>query len=132
MIMKKIILICIIIIIILTVVLPRGKKVVVNADDEVIIQFLNSENRIERHQLEEDDRQTILSIIRGRKEYRENYSCGFSDELSFQVNGKSYYLAFDGCPNVYDKTEDLYFSISKEEKAEIAAIYSQYGGVVFY
>ncbi len=52
--------------------------------------------------------------------------CGFSEELSVEMGGLTYYLAQDDCESVYVKELRLYYSISAKNHKKLHELISAY------
>ena len=101
------------------------------AEASVRIQF-QDQGKTQAWSLAREEAQRLISILRDRREYRENYSCGFSADLSIVIDGVEYDIASDGCPFLLDTSTGLFFEISKEEKQILAELFAKYGGLVHW
>ena len=107
---------------------PRTK---IPAEASVRIQY-QDQGKTQAWSLVREEAQRLISILRDRREYRENYSCGFSADLSIVIDGVEYDIASDGCPFLLDTSTGLFFEISKEEKQILAELFAKYGGAVYW
>ncbi len=55
-------------------------------------------------------------------------ACGFSKEVSFEINGKFYCIAMDTCSRVRGFGSSRYFSVSEDGIDYIHALFEKYGG----
>lgn len=55
-------------------------------------------------------------------------ACGFSKEVSFEINGRFYAVAMDTCNNMQDLGTLRFFDISEEGIDYIHALFEKYGG----
>ena len=106
-------------------------RTMISTEASVRIQF-QGQGKPESRTLVREEAQRLISILRDRREYRENYSCGFSEELSILIDGVEYDIASDGCPFLLDTSTGLFFEISKEEKQILAELFAKYGGLVHW
>ena len=79
--------------------------------------------------LTNEDASDLYDLFTGRILYHDNPSCGFGEEVSVSFNDgeRTFYVAMDTCPIIYDKNNDKYFSISESEQERLYAILEKYG-----
>ena len=79
--------------------------------------------------LSKADEQSIRNLFHGKRLYKDNPSCGFSDDvsISFNVGSVIFLIARDTCPIVFDKSTGRYFSLSDDELSELHHLLSKYG-----
>ena len=106
-------------------------RTIIPAEASVRIQF-QDHGKTQAWTLEREEAQKLISILQDRREYRENYSCGFSANLSIVIDGVEYDIASDGCPFLLDTSTGLFFEIAKEEKQILAELLAKYGGAVYW
>lgn len=75
-----------------------------------------------------EDLTSIKNILDKKELYRDNPSCGFDENISIKLDNDALLLiARDGCPIIYYKNEDKYFTLSETEKEKLHEILIQYG-----
>lgn len=79
-------------------------------------------------QLTDEESEQIISIIDGKELYFDNPSCGFDENVSLRVNGKTYCPACDTCCTVKDCSSGQFFTISQAERDIIEEIFESHGG----
>lgn len=55
-------------------------------------------------------------------------ACGFSKEVSFEINGRFYAVAMDTCNNMQDLGTLRFFPVTEDEIDYIHALFEKYGG----
>ena len=72
--------------------------------------------------------QIICDIFSNKRMYRDNPSCGFSDNVSLKFNNlQTFCFANDTCPIVYWKEKDKYFKVTENEKKQLYNILQNHG-----
>lgn len=79
-------------------------------------------------ELSDADFKAILSMFNGKKLYRDNPSCGFSEDVSVHLN-MTFCIACDECPVVCLTEKNQYFRLSDEENLLLREILTKYGFV---
>ena len=80
------------------------------------------------HDLSDVDAETLKAIFNGKKLFREEPSCGFSEEISFRFGvSDTFCIARDTCPVIYLKEKGKYFEISEDEKTRLYNLLKPYG-----
>lgn len=74
----------------------------------------------------------VIEILNGNT-YKDVFTsgvpaCGFSKEVSFEINGKFYCIAMDTCSRVRGFGSSRYFSVSEDGIDYIHALFEKYGG----
>ena len=74
----------------------------------------------------------VIEILNGNT-YKDVFTsgvpaCGFSKEVSFEINGRFYAVAMDTCNNMQDLGTLRFFDISEEGIDYIHALFEKYGG----
>ena len=81
--------------------------------------------------LTEDEAQRVIEILDGNA-YDSIFdgipSCGFSKEVSLEVDSRVFAIARDTCNCVQDLGNLKYFNISKEDIKYIHTLFEKYGG----
>lgn len=80
------------------------------------------------HHLSDKEVASLKVIFNGKKMYKDNLSCGFSEDVSIKFNQEqTFCIARDTCPIVYWKEESKYIKISEDEKVQLYKLLEQYG-----
>lgn len=81
--------------------------------------------------IKQEDLILIKEIFDNKKMYKDNPSCGFSENISIILNDSSqiFCIARDTCPIIYYKNEGKFFNISEEENKVLRNILNKYGFV---
>ena len=80
------------------------------------------------HDLSDVDAEALKAIFNGKKLFREEPSCGFSEEISVRFGGSdTFCIARDTCPVIYLKEKGKYFEISEDEKTRLYNLLKPYG-----
>ena len=78
--------------------------------------------------LSDGDAEALKAIFDGKKLFRDEPSCGFSEEVSVRFGGSdTFCIARDTCPIIYWKEKDKYFRISESEKERLYNLLKPYG-----
>lgn len=134
---KQIVLVIIYILVICIIVIcgnamKRAINIVKLSKDSCVVIQYERDGKKSMQELEKDDAKIIVDILDKHVEYKENYSCGFSDALAIIIDQRTFYIASDGCPFILDTTNNLFIKISKNEKHTISDIFSKHGGIVYW
>lgn len=78
-------------------------------------------------EISDNDTQHIRSILSNRILYRDNPSCGFTQNVSISFDGKVYCFACDGCSIIQDFDAGRYFSLDDTLYKTVIEILSKYG-----
>ena len=129
--MKKAILICSAITLALVVLLGtiylRQDKVHIDTvkKAEVCFQYGNTDS-IRR--LSDKETEPVKNIFSGKKLYKANLSCGFSEAVSIKFDDEqTFCIARDTCPIIYWKEKNQYFRITESEKTQLYNLLEPYG-----
>ncbi|MBE5928322.1 MAG: hypothetical protein E7267_02970 [Lachnospiraceae bacterium] len=80
--------------------------------------------------LSAEELQSVKAIFDGKKMYKDNPSCGFSEDISIIFDkSQTFCLARDNCAIVYWQEEDKYIKLSEDEKAQLHDLLESYGFV---
>lgn len=78
------------------------------------------------------DIKQVVDILSGKIMFRENLSCGFSDNLAiiYKTDEKLcvFQIAFDGCPYLYETEGKRYVKLSANELELLHSILKEYVG----
>ena len=86
------------------------------------------ENNNELHSLSDKELELVQSIFNGKKIYKDNLSCGFSENISIKFDQEhTFCIARDTCPIVYWKEKDRYIKLSEDEKTQLYNLLEPYG-----
>lgn len=80
------------------------------------------------HTLSHQELIVIENIFNGKMLYKDNPSCGFTENVCVRFNGsQTFCFACDTCPIIYWKEGNKYFKISEEEKQQLYELLGEYG-----
>ncbi|MBQ8165225.1 MAG: hypothetical protein IJZ94_05370 [Clostridia bacterium] len=80
------------------------------------------------HNLSDEELLIIKDIFNGKKMYKDNLSCGFSEDISIKFNNsQTFCVARDSCPIVYWKEEDRFIKITEDEKFKLYSVLEMHG-----
>lgn len=80
--------------------------------------------------LSEQDLDSIIEIFNNKSLYRDNPSCGFTEDVSIQFNeSETFCIACDNCPVIYWKNKNRYLGLSDDENSSLRDILKKYGYV---
>lgn len=95
-----------------------GKAIFIYDEEDIEIPLSNDELSI------------LCSIFVNKKMYKDNPSCGFSEDISIKFNdSQTFCIARDTCPIIYWKEKRRYFRISEDEKMQLYCLLENYGFV---
>lgn len=78
--------------------------------------------------LSDQDLDSIIEIFNNKSLYRDNPSCGFTEDVSIQFNeSETFCIACDTCPVIYWKNKDRYLGLSDYENSALRDILGKYG-----
>ena len=78
--------------------------------------------------LEDKDLETLKEIFDDKILYKDDPSCGFSEDISVRFNqSQTFCIARDTCPIVYWLEEDRYIRLTEEEKLLLFDLLEPYG-----
>ena len=109
----------------------RGcSKTIVNKNADVTLSFVYGEDNISVT-LEDYEAEKVIDILGGN-----NYdpiffgvpSCGFDENISLKVGGRTFAIACDTCNTVQDLGNLRYFNIPNEDMEYIHSLFEKYGG----
>lgn len=90
--------------------------------------YFLSDNKQQHSLLSESDKTSIIEIFNKKKLYKDNPSCGFSENVSIKFDDSEiFYIANDSCPVIYWKNKDYYFRLSDDEYTLLVEILNKYG-----
>jgi len=71
---------------------------------------------------------SLKAIFNGKIAYRDNPSCGFSDNVSIKLgSNQTLWIAHDTCPVIYWKEENRYITLSEDEQTLLYNLLKAYG-----
>lgn len=70
----------------------------------------------------------VVEILNGKLEHNDNPACGFDDEISITIGGRTFALACDSCGVVKDCTTGKYIYISDGERDILESLFTSRGG----
>ena len=101
----------------------------ISEDAAVTLHFCCYENDIVQ-ELTAEESAKVIEILDGNpyEPLSGIPACGFSKEVSFEINGRFYAVAMDTCNNMQDLGTLRFFDISEEGIDYIHALFEKYGG----
>ena len=92
---------------------------------EVCFQYGNT-NAI--NQLSDREVASVKTIFNGKKLYKDNLSCGFSEAVSIKFDDEhTFCIARDTCPIVYWEEKNRYIRLTEDEKTQWYNLLEPYG-----
>lgn len=92
---------------------------------EVCFQYGNT-NAI--NQLSDREVASVKTIFNGKKLYKDNLSCGFSEAVSIKFDDEhTFCIAWDTCPIVYWEEKNRYIRLTEDEKTQLYNLLEPYG-----
>lgn len=80
------------------------------------------------NQLSDKEVGSIKTIFNGKKLYKDNPSCGFSEAVSIKFDDEqTFCIARDTCPIVYWKEKNRYIRLTEDEKTQLYNLLEPYG-----
>lgn len=78
--------------------------------------------------LTDKETEYVKTIFNGKKLYKDNLSCGFSEAVSIKVDDEiTLCIARDTCPIVYLKEKNRYIRLTEDEKTQLYNLLEPYG-----
>lgn len=103
-----------------------GCTVHVASSESGTVRFHYGNKKIDA-QLSEEDLQTVKEILDGKVLIPENLSCGFTEDVSIRLGGRTYCIACDTCSFMYVKETGRYINLSDEENDTLRTLMERYG-----
>ena len=92
---------------------------------EICFQYGNT-NAI--NQLSDREVASVKTIFNGKKLYKDNLSCGFSEAVSIKFDDEhTFCIARDTCPIVYWEEKNRYIRLTEDEKTQLYNLLEPYG-----
>ena len=86
------------------------------------------ENIDEISQLSDKDMESVKTIFNGKKLYKDNLSCGFSETVSIKFDDElTFCIAKDTCTIIYLKEKNEYIKLTENEKTQLYNLLKPYG-----
>ena len=123
--MKKIVILCLIGALLLG--LCACVRVSVREDAAVTLHFHCRDVSVDVP-LSETEAAQLRDIVDGKALFFDTPSCGFTKDVSFIVNGRTFCPACDKCCYVRDGTSGNYLKLSQAERDLLEQIFEQHGG----
>lgn len=80
------------------------------------------------NQLSNNEMESVKTILNGKKLYKDNLSCGFSEAVSIKFDDEhTFCIARDTCPIMYWKEKNRYIRLTENEKTQLYNILEPYG-----
>ena len=89
-----------------------------------ILNYVYNDKKININ-LNAQESRIIKDMFNNKRLYKDNPSCGFSENVSISFGKTTFCIACDSCPIV--KLEDKYFKISKQDRKILNKIFGEYG-----
>ena len=98
-------------------------------DGEVTLVFIYGDQDI-RATLSPEESAQVVEFLDGRicDPLPREPACGFSENVSLQIDGQTYAIAGDLCNFVMELDTGRYFPLPEEDAAYIRTLFTQYGG----
>lgn len=78
--------------------------------------------------LNEEDVELLRTLFNGKFTYKDNPSCGFSENISVTLDNRyTFCIAQDTCPIIYWKEKDRYIKLSEKEITQLHELLGKYG-----
>ena len=78
--------------------------------------------------LSNNEMESVKTILNGKKLYKDNLSCGFSEAVSIKFDDEhTFCIARDTCPIMYWKEKNRYIRLTENEKTQLYNILEPYG-----
>lgn len=78
--------------------------------------------------LNEEDVELLRTLFNGKFAYKDNPSCGFSEDVSVTFDNRhTFCIARDTCPIVYWKEKNKYIKLSEKEMSQLYELLGKYG-----
>jgi hypothetical protein len=92
------------------------------------IRFVYRDSNINT-KLYDKDETYIKELFNKRRLYKDNPSCGFSENVSilFNEGNIKFFIAQDSCPIIYYANKDKYFKLTDDEAASLRSLLEDYG-----
>ena len=128
--MKKIIIATIIGVLIISLLIAEISSLRLNEEWQVQLHFHHLETSIDVILSADESKSIIQSFnhkrLKGNSIIGE-LSCGFSSEVSLEINGEYYEMACDKCPYVFVKSKNRYIVLRDRENIAIREIFENHG-----
>lgn len=104
------------------------KKTNIIDTDIIMVNYSYNDISIDEKLLDEDAK-IVREILNHRILYRDNPSCGFSEEISIKLNSgdRIFCMSLDDCPVFKDVSSGKYFSISEKKYIKFCEVMEKYG-----
>ena len=80
------------------------------------------------NQLSNNEMESVKTILNGKKLYKDNLSCGFSEAVSIKFDDEhTFCIARDTCPIIYWKEKNRYIRLTENEKTQLYNLLEPYG-----
>ena len=80
------------------------------------------------NQLSDKEMESIKTLLNGKKVYKDNLSCGFSEAVSIKFDDEqTFCIARDTCPILYWKEKNRFVRLTEDEKAQLYNLLEPYG-----
>ncbi len=104
-----------------------SNKINITSVSEAEVIYVYGEKDISE-ELTEEELQELKSIFNGKRFYRANPSCGFSEDIAIKLDDAiTFCIANDTCPIIYWKEAHRYIKLTEEEQQILYEILEKYG-----
>ncbi len=80
------------------------------------------------HTLSEKELSLISDMFNDKRLYKDNLSCGFSENISVTFNNsQTFCIARDTCPIIYWKEKNRFLKLTEEEKVQLYGLLEKHG-----
>lgn len=111
----------------LCIIIFQANRVNMNFAKEAEVCFIHGDTDI-LQLLDEDELESLKTLFNGKKMYKDDPSCGFSENVSIKFNkAQTFCIAQDTCPIIYWKEENRYIKLSEEKKIQLYNLLKPYG-----
>ena len=105
----------------------RSNKIRMDFATEGTVYFIHDDVNV-ASPLSDEDLNSIKGILDGKRMYKDNLSCGFSEDVSIKFNqSQTFCIARDTCPIVYWKEENCFIKLTEEEQSRLYELLEKYG-----
>ena len=102
-------------------------KINISSVSRAEVTYVYGEKDISQ-ELTEEELQELKTIFNGKRFYRDNPSCGFSEDISIKLDDSiTFCIARDTCPYIYWQEGDRYIKLTEKEQQILYDILKKYG-----
>ena len=102
-------------------------KINISSVSRAEVTYVYGEKDISQ-ELTEEELQELKTIFNGKRFYRDNPSCGFSEDIAIKLNDSiTFCIARDTCSYIYWQEGDRYIKLTEKEQQILYDILKKYG-----